>query len=82
MECEFEIQVFEPKNNDMPFHPYVKFRLKQLNLTPDCVNNTEIDHYVDVLIKEAEKLRKKVKKSLKDAETRHDVMVEKMRGNQ
>lgn len=36
MECMFEIEVAEPKKVEMMFRPYVNFRIKQLNLTPQC----------------------------------------------
>lgn len=77
MECRFEIKVTEPKEDDLLFQPFVRFRLEQLNLTPQCMTDGEIDYQVDTLIREAEKLRKKAKKSLKDAETRHDALLEK-----
>jgi hypothetical protein len=80
MECRFEIKVIEPKKDDVMLRPYVKFRLEQLNLTPNCMTDKEIDYQVDALIKEAEKLRKKAKKSLKDAQTRHDELLERKRG--
>ena len=79
MECDYEIEVIEPKNDDMMFRPYVMFRLKQLNLTPKCMTDGEIDYQVDAVIREAEKLRKKAKKSLKDAQKRHDDLLERRR---
>jgi hypothetical protein len=79
MECRFEIKVMEPQNDDMLFGPYVKFRLEQLNLTPNCRTDAEIDYQVDAIIREAEKLRKKAKKNLKDAQKRHDELLERRR---
>ncbi len=80
MECNFEIKVNEPKIDDMMFAPYVQFRLVQLNLTLRCMTDREIDSQVDLIIKEAKKLGKKAKKSLKDAQKRHDELLRERSG--
>ncbi len=72
MECKLEIRVNEPKAGDLPFPPYVEFRLEQLNLTPHCITDKEIDFQIGMLLAEVEKLRKKAKKALRDARARHD----------
>lgn len=79
MECKFNIEVEEPKSGDMLFRPYVSFRLEQLNVTPQCMTDKEIDEQVNMLIKEAEALRKKAKKALKVAQTRHDELLRRSR---
>ena len=81
MECSFEINVAEPKEGDMMFHPYVQFRLVQLNTTPRCVTDGEIDYQIKQLVENAQKLGKKAKKKLKDAMARHDALLEKKRAN-
>lgn len=75
MECIFDVDVKEPDSIDLLFHPSVKFRLKQLNMTPGCMTNDEIDFQINELIKNVEKLRKTVKKKLKDAKSRHNEIV-------
>ncbi len=77
MECNFEIDVSEPKEGDRMFRPFVNFRLVQLNPTPQCMTDGEIDCQIKALIENVEKLRKKAKKSLKDAMARHDALLEK-----
>lgn len=77
MECSFEINVVEPREGDMMFRPYIEFRLIQLNATPKCLNNAEIDFQVKQLHENVEKLRKKAKKGLKDALDRHGALLEK-----
>ena len=77
MECKYEIEIAEPKKDDMVFRPYVKFRLVQLNLTPKCMSDGEIDYQVEALIREAKKIGKKAKKSLKDAQRRHDELLKR-----
>ncbi len=75
MEYKFDIDVKEPDSVDLLFHPSVKFRLKQLNMTPTCMTDNEIDFQINELINLAEKLRNTVKKKLKDAKSRHAKMV-------
>lgn len=78
MQCNFEIDVKEPDVSGLLFQPNVRFRLVQLNMTPDCVTDGEIDYQVNELIKHAEKMRKDVKKKLKAAQSRHDkILAEK-----
>jgi len=72
MECTFEIEVAEPKKGEMLFRPYVRFRIKQLNLTPQCMTDREIDEQIDALIRELKNLGKSAKKKLKDSNARHD----------
>lgn len=72
MECKLDIRVNEPKAGDIPFRPYVEFRLEQLNLTPHCMTDQEIDWQISMLVAEIEKLRKKAKKALREARDRHD----------
>lgn len=76
MQCKFEIDLKEPDTLDKLFPPYVKFRLIQLNLTPQCMTENEIDYQVDELLKCVEELRRKVKKKLKAAKSRHDKIIE------
>jgi len=71
MECSFEIEVKEPDTIVMPFPPSVKFRIKQLNMTPSCMSEEDIDFQISALIDNVEKLRKKVKKKLKDAKAKN-----------
>jgi len=75
MECTFDIVVKEPDSINFIFKPSVKFSLTQLNLTPECMTDNEIDFQIDELINNAEELRKGVKKKLKDAKSRHDKIV-------
>ena len=72
MECEFEIDVKEPDASGMLLQPYIKFRIIQLNMTPECMTEGEIDYQANALIKKVEKLRKEAKKKLKAAQSRHD----------
>lgn len=75
MECELNIEVNEPKAGDMPFPPFVTFRFEQLNITPYCMTEMEIDEQVDMLLSEIESLRKESKKALKNAKKRHDALL-------
>ena len=75
MECTFEIDVREPDTTGMLFRPFVKFRLKQLNMTPECMTDNEIDYQANQLIEKVKKLRKTAKKKLKAAKSRHDKML-------
>ncbi len=75
MECTFEIEVAEPKRGEMMFRPYVNFRIKQLNLTPQCMTDREIDEQVDLLIRDVKKLGTAAKRKLKDAMARHDQLL-------
>ena len=79
MECTYEIEVAEPKKGGMMFRPYVNFRIKQLNLTPKCLSGREIDEQIDALIREVKNLSKSAKKKLKDANARHDKLLDKLR---
>lgn len=72
MECELNIEVKEPKKGDYPFPPFVTFRFEQLNATPHCMTELEIDEQLNMLLSEVESLRKKSKKALKDAKNRND----------
>lgn len=72
MECDFEIELSEPQEGSLMFRPYVIFRLIQLNKTPQCMTDREIDEQVNQIIRNAEELGKKAKKVLKDAISRHD----------
>lgn len=72
MECSFDIKVTEPEKNGMLFRPFINFRMVQLNLTPNCMTEREIDEQVDMLVRETERLRKKVKNDLKKAISKHD----------
>ena len=75
MQCNFEIKVKKPEKDEIPFRPYVKFRLIHLNFSLNCMNDEEIDDQVDELIRKAEELRKKAKKDLKDAQIIHDKLL-------
>ncbi len=75
MECTFDIKVAEPQKNDMLFKPHINFRIKQLNMTPNCMTEMEIDEQIDFLIRDVAKLRKKAKKKLKEAKLRHDKLL-------
>lgn len=75
MECEFEIDIKEPDASGMLFKPYIKFRILQLNMTPKCMTEGEIDYQANALIKQVEKLRKEARKKLKAAQSRHDKIV-------
>lgn len=75
MECTFEIDVRKSDTTDMLFRPFVKFRLKQLNITPECMNDDEIDYQANQLIEKVEELRKIAKRKLKAAKSRHDKML-------
>jgi len=78
MECAYEIEVAEPKKGKM-FRPYVNFRIKQLNLTPQCMSDREIDEQIDLLIRDVKKLGKSAKKKLKDANARHNKLLDDLR---
>ncbi len=78
MQCKFEIDLTEPKTSDRLFRPYVKFRLIQLNMTSECMTESEIDFQANELIKQVEKLRKEVKKKLREAQSRHDRIVKEI----
>ncbi len=75
MECTYEIEVAEPKKEEMPFRPYVIFRIKQLNLTPECTSDREIDEQIDLLLRDVKKLGTAAKRKLKDAMARHDQLL-------
>ena len=75
MECTFEIEVAEPKKGEMLFRPYVSFRIKQLNLTPQCMTDREIDEQIDALIRDIKNLGKSAKKKLKNSKARHDKLL-------
>lgn len=75
MECTFEIEVAEPKKGETMFRPYVNFRIKQLNLTPQCMSDREIDEQIDLLIRDVKKLGTAAKRKLKDAIARHDQLL-------
>lgn len=75
MECSFEIEVQEPDGTTILFRPYVTFRIHQLNMTPKCMSDEEIDYQVNSLIERVEDLRKEAKKKLKDAISRHDQLI-------
>lgn len=79
MECSYNIDVVEPREGDMMFHPYVMFQLEQLNPTPQCMNDRQIDEQVTQLIEHAKIAGKQAKKKLKDAMARHDALLEKNR---
>ena len=59
----------------MLFPPYVIFRIRQLNMTPNCMTENEIDEQINALIKNVEELRKKAKKKLKTAKLKHDKLL-------
>jgi hypothetical protein len=75
MECKLDVNVYGPEEKGMLFRPYVLFRIEQLNLTPQCMTDIEIDEQVNMLIRDVEKLRKKAKKALKEALSRHDELL-------
>ena len=75
MECKFEIDVKEPDATGMLFKPYIKFRIIQLNMTPDCMTDGEIDFQLNELINNVKELGKTAKKKLKTALSRHDKIV-------
>jgi hypothetical protein len=79
METKFEIEVKEPTASDMLFPPTISFRLIQLNMTPECITEGEIDFQANQLIKNVEKLRITAKKKLKEAKSRHDKNLSDMR---
>jgi len=79
MQCNFEIDVFEVKEGDIMFPPSVSFLLVQLNPTPQCMNEVEIDYQINQLLRNVHDLRKKAKKKLKDAINRHNGLLEKKR---
>ena len=79
MECKFEIDVKEPDATGMLFRPYIEFRIIQLNMTPNCMTDGEIDYQINELINKVEKLRKTAKKKLKAAQSRHDKIVSEKR---
>ena len=79
MQCNRDVNVFEPKEGDLLFAPYITFRLVQLNDTAHLMSNNEIDFQVGLLVENAKKLGVKAKRKLKDAKTRHDKLLEKMR---
>ena len=75
MECNFEIELKEPDASDILFRPHVNFRIIQLNMTPDCYTEGDIDNEINALIKKIEGLKEKAKKKLKTANLRHDKML-------
>ena len=79
MQCHFEFEVTEPNETDMIFHPHLKFKFVQLNMTPELITDGEIDFQADQLIKEIGKMRKEAKNKLKQAIKRHDKLLEKKR---
>ena len=79
MQCRFEIEIAEVKEGAIMLPPSVSFRLVQLNLTPQCMNDVEIDYEINQLVQNVHDLGKKAKKKLKDAINRHDALLEKKR---
>ena len=75
MQCSFDIEVKEPDSSGMLFQPYITFRIRQLNMTPQCMTEGEIDYQINALIKKVEELRKTAKKKLNAAQSRHDNIV-------
>ena len=75
MQYKFEIDVKEPDATGVLFHPYIEFRLIQLNMSPQCTRDAEIDFQINELIKKVEELRKAAKNKLKAAKSRHDKIV-------
>ena len=76
MVCSFEIEVEEPDGNTILFRPYVTFRIHQLNMTPQCRSDKNIDDQINLLIEKVEDPRKKTKKKLKNAISKHDQLIE------
>ena len=71
--AELSVLTIAPKKNDPPFHsPYVHIYLStystgdngKILMSPQLINDAEIDYEVDSLIKQLEKVRKKAKKEL------------------
>jgi len=64
-----------PGRHDLPFDPYVQLTLSNFSqdspgkvfLTPRLASEMEIDTFVDDLMKQLEKARKKAKENLKKA---------------
>ena len=77
MECILDVKVTEPEKDDRLFRPFINFRIEQPNMIPQCMNEREIDYQIDALNREVEKLRKKAKKDLKKAISRHDQLLVK-----
>ena len=77
MECDHEIFVNCPDEGTIIFRPYVKFRLIQLNMTAECMNDREIDEQISLLMREVKNLQRKAKASLKKAIAKHDALIAK-----
>ena len=75
MECNFDIEVKKPDASDILFSPYVIFRIRQLNMTPNCMNDKEIDEQINLLIQNVKELGKRAKKKLKTAKLKHDKLL-------
>ncbi len=71
MDCNYNIDVKEPKEDGMLFHPTVSFRLVQLNPCATCTNDVQIDEQIKQLMENVKKLEKAAKKDLKGAIARH-----------
>jgi hypothetical protein len=79
MECKFEMDVREPNATGKLFYPSIKFRIKQLNMTPECKTDHEIDYQINELIRKVEELRKKVKNKLKAEKSKHNIIITKVK---
>ncbi len=75
MESIFNINVIAPDSKEKIFTPFVTFCFKQLNPTPQLMNDSEIDFQVDLLIETAQKLRIQAKKKLKEAQLKEAKLV-------
>lgn len=70
--AEISIFTVAPRKGDPPFNPYVHLWLSQhsrdsngkILLSPELVNDVEIDESVNYLIQQLEKARKTAKKKL------------------
>jgi len=71
METKFEFEVKQPTTSDILFKPTISFRLLQLNPTPMCLTDGEIDLQVDQLVAKVEELRRTAKQKLKGAKAQH-----------
>ena len=72
MEWDCEINISESKENDLPVMPYVTFRFIQLNMTPHCYNEEEIEYQIQCLVRHAKEMGQQVKRKLKQAKLRGD----------
>ena len=72
LECRKKIEIKEPDENSLPFHPILQFQFEQLNLSAECMNEGEVDEQINQLIDHVEQLRKEAKIKLNTSIKKHN----------